>query len=196
MDVGDDLLRRMEAAATSRAAMWSLCAQIIDRPTPEFNAQLRDGRLARELETHTQWLGESVDVAELAATLRAHRNRSSNVTAEQDLENLQEEWDARDDAAELADYCRNAAAAARQEASWWGTGDTASARDARAQQHVALAPMVEAFTQWCITTDTTTQLLIVQVLAEVVALQVGLEAGCDVRSRLHTDARRRLVFGG
>lgn len=190
-----DLAQRMQAAAASRAAMWGWCARILSRPTHDLVTDLREGILADEFVEHTQWLGESVDVTGLAATLHAHMRRSAHRSEADDLADLDEDWQQRP-ADDLAAWCSEASAAAAREARLWGSGQMAEARTLRAEQHQALAPHVDALTKWCVRTHAETQVLVMKVLAEIVALHVGVEAGRDVRGLLDDDPKRRLIFGG
>lgn len=191
----DDLAQHMQAAAASRAAMWGWCARILSRPTHDLVTELREGFLADELVEHTQWLGESVDVTGLEATLRAHVRRSANRSEADDLADLDEDWQQRR-ADDLAAWCSGASAEAAREAALWSSGQLAEARTLRAEQHQALAPHVDALTKWCVRTHTETQVLVMKVLAEIVALHIGVEAGRDVRGLLDDDPKRRLIFGG
>ena len=191
----DDLTQHMHTAAASRAAMWDWCARILSRPTHDLVTDLREGILAEELVEHTQWLGESVDVSGLEATLRAHVRRSGNRSEADDLADLDEDWQQRR-ADELAAWCEGASEAAAEEARLWGDGEMAQARASRAEQHQALAPHVDALTKWCVSTHGQTSVLVMKVLAEIVALHVGVEAGRDVRGLLGEDPKRRFLLGG
>lgn len=191
----DDLAQHMHTAAASRAAMWEWCARILSRPAPDLVTDLREGIVADELVEHTQWLGESVDVSGLEATLRAHARRSVNRSEADDLADLDEDWQQRR-ADDLAAWCSDASAAAAREAALWESGQMVEARTLRAEQHQALAPQVDALTKWCVRTHTETQVLVMKVLAEIVALHIGVEAGRDVRGLLHEDPKRRFLLGG
>lgn len=191
----DDLAQHMQAAAASRAAVWGWCARILSRPTPDLVTDLREGIVADELVEHTQWLGESVDVSGLEATLRAHVRRSAHRSEVDDLADLDEDWQQRR-ADELAAWCEGASEAAAEEARLWGDGEMAQARASRAEQHQALAPHVDALTKWCVSTHGQTSVLVMKVLAEIVALHVGVEAGRDVRGLLGEDPKRRFLLGG
>lgn len=189
-------LEMMATAAEARAEMWRLAQEFASRPTAEFVEHLRDGSVIDRIERSTHWLGESFDIGDLIGALRAFRNRSARFTLEQDLAQLDAEWERliADDA--VVDICADEARQAIAEADAWRAGDSDAAKQGRAEQFRGFETRLEQIARWCQKVDDDAHHLVVQVLVRVVAAHVGVESGRDLLGRLETKNQKlTLDFG-
>lgn len=183
----------MAHAPTSRAAMWRLCAQIADRPTPQFVDELRSGKVVERIEASTHWLGDTFDVATLIGPLEAFVKRSARFSAERDLSELEAEWQ-RCGEESIVELCLEEERQARGEAAAWAEGDIEAAKASRASQIRQFTPKLETLMGWCRKAHDNSELLVWRALIRVVVSHAGVEGAKDLLTEFD-DPTRRLSLG-
>lgn len=179
----------MADAASGRASLWRLSAEIAARPAEGFIGRLRDGRIIDEVRASAGWLGESSPFEELLGALRAFANRSARYSAEDDLGTLSAEWDRLALGRDVPRVCARAASRAEEEATAWRAGDHVAAKELRLQQFRDMEMRLEPLSRWCARADAETQVLVMRVLVRLVAAHVTVEGGRDLLGSLERRGR-------
>lgn len=179
----------MAEAASGRASLWRLSAEIAARPTEDFVGRLRDGRIIDEVRSSTRWLGADNPFEELLGALRAFVNRSARYSAEDDLDALRTEWERLALGRDVPRVCARAAGRAEEESSAWRAGDHVAAKEHRLEQFRDMEMRLEALSRWCARADAETQVLVVRVLVRLVAAHVTVEGGRDLLGSLERRGR-------
>ena len=188
-DPDQGTLLAMAEAASGRATLWRLCAEIAAPPTPDLVARLRDGRIVDEIRAATHWLGEDNPFDELLGALRAFANRSARYSSEDDLEALSTEWGRLELGRDVPRVCTRAATRADEEASAWHRGDHGAAKELRLEQFRDMEMRLEPLSRWCRRADDETHVLVTRVLVRVVAAHVTVEGGRDLLGSLERRGR-------
>ena len=187
-------MQTMRQAASARACLWRLCAEVAERPSEDLVGRLRDGRFGDEIRRHSGWIGEDSPFDELLKTLGAFVNRSARFSADHDLATLREEWDRLDPRTEVAATARHFAELADGESQAWGQGDHEAAKELRVAQFHEAEARLEHLARWCQRLDDDTQVLITQVLVRILAAQVTVESGRDLLGTLERSGGHTATF--
>lgn len=173
--------------------MWRLCAQIADRPTPQFVDELRSGKVVERIERSTAWLGDTFDVETLTGPIKAFQSRSARYPAEQDLAELTSEWE-RAQSPAIVELCVSEGQLARQEAEAWRDEEPEKAKACRAGQIEGFVPRLPELMGWCTKAHDESQLLVWKALIRVVVSHAGIEGARDLLTEFD-DPTRRLSLG-
>ena len=135
---------RIAASADARGEGWDALARLVEPPTAEVVAALRDGSIADVLRGATEWLGEDTGiVAGPLMSLDVYVRSAGRRTPEADLAALEDDRAAIDAGAgglepgavaALARPMRELAVLCHHEARAWSDGDLDQGKDLRARQ--------------------------------------------------------------
>lgn len=140
-DAMEQARTRIAATADARGEGWAALATLMEEPTEEVVAALRDGTTAKVLTEATAWLGaDSPMVGGPLMSLEVFVRGAHRRTAEKDMRSLTEDREAVADVvgkgaqAALAAPMRELAALCHHEARAWAAGDDARGKELRARQ--------------------------------------------------------------
>lgn len=182
LEPDDPTLQQMALVAETRARAWRLMAQVVEGPTSDLVARLRDGRFIDEVREVSRWAGEDNPLAMQEPAMRTLVDRSRHSTPGEDLAALEADWgrvldgDGHPFGQQFADF----AARCEQEAAAWRDGDHERAKELRMGQYTQLRDTIEPMIDWCVRLKRTSRRYAGWVLARVVAAHLSVESGRDV----------------
>ena len=174
----------MANTAADRAAMWDICAGVLERPTSKFVNELRADAIAPQIRAATAWLGDEFEAKDVIGALGAFAGRSNRFSAEDDLAELTREWDAWLENPDVEQFIAQSSRDARAEEDAWRKGELEAAKTLRATQFQAIDDNFQQLVAWSENADENTSSLVVQVLVRIVAAHITAESGRNLLGRL------------
>lgn len=173
----------MASYAQHRAGLWRAVGELVGPVTDRLLDRATDGRLARELEVATHWVGETNPFADVLPSRRDVFEHGRATDADGERAALRRELEEHYDET-LAPEFERGAKACGDEADAWELGEPERAKEARLEQHRWLQGELEGLSEWCVRLYRDAESEPGQMVARIVAAHLALESGVNVPSRL------------